>query len=342
MTDDNLTKRPTIQEIARISGLSTATVDRVLNQRPGVRENTRLRVEEAIRKSMAQRGTAAIKKVAFVIEAGSSFIGLVKTALERVKIRYPQIAATFDSVPNFQREARAFCQLLSERADDSDAIVLVSREEVLVNSVVRDAGARGVPVICLTSDLPHSAAYVGADEVSAGANAAWFMGRMLAVQPAKVLFVTSASYRTQEEREMGFRRVMRTEFPHLDVHEKLSSNDESEETYQLMKHYLRQNPDVAGVYNLAGGNRGIARALNEAGLTGKVIFIGHELTEHSRKLLERGEMDIVFAHDMDREVAACIQLIEKISRGEPVETANIMPLLVFTKYSRFELPTKTD
>ena len=40
-------RSPTITEIARASGCSTATVDRVLNERPGVREVTRKRVLDA-------------------------------------------------------------------------------------------------------------------------------------------------------------------------------------------------------------------------------------------------------------------------------------------------------
>ncbi|MEL6316609.1 MAG: LacI family DNA-binding transcriptional regulator, partial [Pseudomonadota bacterium] len=32
--------RPTVHDIARVAGVSLATVDRVLNERPGVREKT--------------------------------------------------------------------------------------------------------------------------------------------------------------------------------------------------------------------------------------------------------------------------------------------------------------
>ncbi|SPH24716.1 HTH-type transcriptional regulator TreR [Defluviimonas aquaemixtae] len=43
-------KGPTIREIAELSGLGTATVDRVLNGRPGVRDKTREKVQAALRK----------------------------------------------------------------------------------------------------------------------------------------------------------------------------------------------------------------------------------------------------------------------------------------------------
>ena len=333
MADQQGQKKLTIQDIARISGLSTATVDRVLNNRPGVRKSTRLRVEEALKQPLLPEPPET-KHIAFVIDAGTSFIDIVHTALNNVQAHYPHITFTFDSVPSSQRDQHTFCQLLTARIADSDGIVLVSREDVLVNSVVREARLENVPIVCLTSDLPHSAACIGPDEVSTGANAAWFMGRMLPPQPARVLFVASTTYRAQEEREMGFRRVMRSEFPHLDMIEKINANDESAETYQIMKEVLAQNANVAGIYNLAGGNRGIARALREAGLSGKTIFIGHELTEHTQKLLERGEMDIVFAHDMEREIRDCICTIEDLLQGKTV-TRSFCHSLMYTQHSRF-------
>ncbi|MES2813521.1 MAG: LacI family DNA-binding transcriptional regulator, partial [Pseudomonadota bacterium] len=40
--------RPTVNDIAREAGVSLATVDRVLNARPGVREKTVTAVNDAI------------------------------------------------------------------------------------------------------------------------------------------------------------------------------------------------------------------------------------------------------------------------------------------------------
>ncbi len=334
MTDQLVRKKLTIQDIARISGLSTATVDRVLNNRPGVKESTRARVAKAIKQGGPEVQPQLSRKIAFVIDAGSSFIEIISHSLERIKADFPHITFTFDSVLNCERDQQAFCTMLKTRIADSDGVVIVSREDMLINSEVREAAGKNVPVVCLTSDMPHSAAYIGVDEVSVGANAALFMGRMIKQKSAKVVFVASSTYRAQEEREMGFRRVMRGEFPNLSVIEKINSNDESDGTYKIIREFLAQNPDVAGIYNLAGGNRGIARALQEAGLTGKTIFIGHELTEHTQKLLEQGGMDIVFAHDMDREVTGSIEAIEKFLRGVKSERS-YYPSLIYTRYSRF-------
>ncbi|NIF22175.1 LacI family DNA-binding transcriptional regulator [Candidatus Pantoea multigeneris] len=335
MTKPSIHKKITIHEIARISGLSTATIDRVLNQRPGVRESTRLRVEAAIAQSQqAQQQELATQRIAFIIEAGSSFAQTVREAMEQLQTYYPRISFSFDSVPGYQFDPASFCPLIAARSAEADAIILVSRDHVQVNSEVRKAISNGVPVIALVTDLPSASAYVGVDEVSAGANAALFIGRMARSEAKKLLFVASATYRCQEEREMGFRRVIRSDFPGLEIEETFISNDESDKTYALMTKFLAKNPGTVGIYNSAGGNRGIARAIKEAQLAQDIVFVGHDLTEHTQKLLEQGDMDVVFSYDMKRVVKQAIDIasqpLEKISSSRI-----ILPLITYTRYSWF-------
>ncbi|MFY8145905.1 MAG: LacI family DNA-binding transcriptional regulator, partial [Rhodobacter sp.] len=51
--------RPTVNDIAREAGVSLATVDRVLNDRPGVRAKTAEAVQAAIRRIGYVRDVAA-------------------------------------------------------------------------------------------------------------------------------------------------------------------------------------------------------------------------------------------------------------------------------------------
>src|SRR5215472_8792467 len=67
---------PTILEIARASGVGTATVDRVLNGRDGVREVTRKKVLDALAafSNGEQRKTVSVhRRIAFLTESGVSF-----------------------------------------------------------------------------------------------------------------------------------------------------------------------------------------------------------------------------------------------------------------------------
>lgn len=337
MTERVNWKGPTVTEIAKAAGVSTATVDRVLNQRSGVREVTRNKVVQAIEQLGSSLGTSderRVRRVAFITEAGPTFTGLVEGAIKRFATRHQDIGCSFDSVATAEAEASALAQLIEQRAAEVDGIVLVAPEDPLINRAVRAVTGQGVPVVCLTTDLPNSGrtAYVGVDGASAGATAAFFMGRMLPKTAGRILLVVSAPYRVLEEREIGFRRVLRADFPHLHIEERVNSQDDSAYSYDSVRAYLDEHPDVVGIYNAAGGNRGIARAIRDAGLQGSVLFIGHEITEHTRSLLESGDMDIVLGHDIDTEIAASVELIGEALAGDAVENRKI-PLLTYTRYS---------
>jgi len=333
-------KGPTIATIAEEAGLSMATVDRVLNARPGVREVTRKKVMLAIQRLGGQwdeGGTPALRRrIAFICESGTSFISLVEKEARRYIAAHPEITFSFDSVPNVQVNTDRFSQLITRRAAESDALLLVCRDDVKINRAVREAIDNGVPTICLTSDLPNSrrTAYVGLEQISTGATAGWLMGRMLPKRPGNILLIFSSTYRTQEEREVGFRRALRAEFPHLTVVERVNTNDESESSYQSVKKFLEENPPMAGIYNMAGGNRGVAKALTEKGLANDVLFIGHELSDYTRTLLETGEMDIVLGHDIQREIELGVEALGRLRTGGQIQNIHT-PLLIYTRYAHF-------
>lgn len=142
----------------------------------------------------------------------------------------------------------------------------------------------------------------------------------------------SASYRCQQEREMGFRRALRAGFPHLKIDDRLVSDDLPETTMNHMNTYIQSNGVPAAVYNIAGGNRGVATALGQAKGSQNTIFVGHELTSQSRALLENGTMDYVISHDFAAELAAAVKWVSE--KGEGLDTTPwTSPILLHTRYN---------
>ena len=78
MTEPGANSPLTLRDVARQAGVSLATVDRVLHNRPGVRSDTARRVKEAIARNSFQPHVAAaelargrVRRFAFVMPSGS-------------------------------------------------------------------------------------------------------------------------------------------------------------------------------------------------------------------------------------------------------------------------------
>ena len=144
------------------------------------------------------------------------------------------------------------------------------------------------------------------------------LGRFMGPGAGKVaLFVGSLAYRGHEEREMGFRSILAESAPHLSVLELREIRDDTERAYREARALLERHDDVTGIYNIGAGNRGIARALEERGRGQTVVFIGHELTAHTRRFLLSGTMDAVIDQNPRVEARDAIERLVRAVRGEP-------------------------
>ncbi|TMJ35029.1 MAG: LacI family transcriptional regulator, partial [Alphaproteobacteria bacterium] len=79
-------RNPTIAEIAAEAGVGTATVDRILNGRAGVREQTRKRVLKALAhlNSMDAKpdpSPQAKYRIAFLSDSGRSYVDTLESAV---------------------------------------------------------------------------------------------------------------------------------------------------------------------------------------------------------------------------------------------------------------------
>jgi LacI family transcriptional regulator len=331
-------KGPTIADIARLSGLGTATVDRVLNGRDGVKEGSRSKVQsavEALNRGAGYEGRHTRRPIGVLTDSGASFNNSLKEAFERYATQRTDIVFAFSAVATSEAKPIQYAQQLERMAQECSALIIVAREDVMINRAVRTITSQGTPIVCITTDLPDSTrtAYVGSDQVGAGANAAYLMGKSVPKAEGKILLVASAPYRGQAEREMGFRSTLRSQFGHLVVDERVNSHDDFDYSYQSVAKYIEEHGAPVGIYNVAGGNLGIGRALKDAGIETSTIFIGHELNTNSRLLLEGGEMDYVIGHDLDAEVAQSTLVIDAILEGRPVIPITKTPVRIFTKFN---------
>ena len=216
--------RTTISEIARQAGVSPATVDRVLNDREGVKPRTRDIVLQVARK-LGYFGppddTPEIQEVRldFVLPAGSnSFIRALKRNLVEVCNLRSDVSAAIHEIEGF--DPHRLSAKLAELHGRTDAVGLVALDHPQVREAINDLARSGVRIGTLLSDIPtvQKVGYVGVDNRAAGRLAGHLLGRFLPPGPHNIaVFIGSPAYRGHEEREMGLRSILSEEYPELKI-----------------------------------------------------------------------------------------------------------------------------
>ena len=316
--------RSTLTDIARDSGVSTATVDRVLNNRAGVSSRTRTIVmETATRLGYFGQTEPAVERIRldFVLPEGTNtFIAGLKAQLERQCAAQDGIDYQLHSVEGFNPVSLA--QKLASLRSVTQGVGLIALDHPAVREELRALAEAGVKVVTLASDILHVArtGYIGIDNRAAGRLGGYLLGRLLPATSGKIaLFAGSLSYRGHEEREMGFRHIISEEFRHLEIVQMREIRDDRQRAYEETLALLERYPDLAGVYNIGGGSSGIGKALNDRGRAKSIVFIGHELTENSKPLLLSGTMDAIIDQNPRVEAREAIGLLASAIRGKPFE-----------------------
>ena len=326
--------RATLIDIARQSGVSTATVDRVLNKRPGVRDRTREIVFQTASRLgyISLPGETTISRAPAVLDfilpnGTNTFMQNLAKSLEEISAERGDIELRLHFIEGF--DPYALADSLLKLSGNSRAVGVIALDHPVVREALRQLRNSGTIVFTMISDISNvpREGYVGIDNRAAGRLSGYLLGRLLPKTPAKLaLFAGSLSYRGHEEREMGFRHILRESYPNLSVVELREVHDDDDAAYKEARTLLQQYPDLAGIYNIGAGNRGISKALEESGRDQRIVFIGHELTDHTRRFLLSGTMDAVIDQNPRVEAREAIDQLARAVRGDSLK--NYLPIRV--------------
>lgn len=313
--------KPTVHDIAKEAGVSLATVDRVLNARPGVREQTVKRVHEAVERLGYVRDTYAANlarkrqyRFAFVLPEGpNQFVGTLKAAIVEAAAAQLADRTTVKVVPVPVNDPHAVVRALySLNASRLDGVAIMTPETPQVRDAIARLKSEGIAVVALISDLPHSGVdhFVGVNSLSAGRTAAALMGRFVKPETGKVMVVTnSMQARDSIERRLGFDTVMAEEFPGLTILPTVESHGDPQRLAGIVDHVVRAHGDLVGVYSMGSGNKPLLDALRATGRLRTLVTIAHELTPVTRQALIDREVDAVITQNVGHLVRSALRVL---------------------------------
>lgn len=336
--------RPTIADLARTAGVSVATIDRVLNQRHPVREETTRRVLKAA-EGIGFHATALIRQrlspdapprtFGFVLQKETHyFYQTLAAALRDAAHAAPGVRGRPLIVFAADLTPAAAAEKLKEVGERADAVGIVSVDHPTISEAIEDLKRRGVPTFGVLTELttPAWAGYVGVDNRKAGRQAAWTIARTSRKPGELGILVGSHRYLGHEMREIGLRSYFREHAPSFRVLDAIVNLEEPRIAHEATLDLLHRHPDLVGIYVAGGGMEGVISALREEGCAGRLSVVVNELTPDTKSALTDDIITMVLGTPVEllarSMVDAMTHAIDNDAGGTPSQI--LLPFEIFT------------
>ncbi len=333
----------TIREIARLANVSRGTVDRVLNNRGGVSEETAVRIRE-IAASLGYRPNKA--GIALAAQKKKLRIGAVifsndnpffQKVLDGVRAKAEELSA-YDCtvliriVPyDASAQVKAICELVSEQIH---GLILTPFNDPLVAGKINELSDEGIPVITTNTDIDGTSrlAYVGSDYYQSGREAGGLM-RLVTGGKAKAGIITGSSQvLCHTERIAGFSDVI-SSCPGIEILDTLKNHDDEFESYEVTRHFLRAHPEADAIFFAAAGLVGGCRAILNMNRTAGMRVICFDAEDIVLPMLKSGLISATISQKPAKQGSVPLELLyEYLTTGIPpaadiciIETAIRIP-----------------
>ena len=344
----------TSKQIAELAGVSRGTVDRALHNRGRVRPEVAERIRQIAADLGYQPHPAAqalvlsnkeFKIGAYVQSTATPTMQDVLAGVEKAAEELKAFGVTTLIRKHYTIDKEVELQAIEEFvAEGCQAIALTPVTDPEVVKKIDELTDSGIPVVVFNGDLPESKrlSYVGMDNYVGGKILAVLMGNMLP-NGGKVLPITAhlTNY-AHYIRAKGFQEVIRSDFPKIDLLPLQACFDNDAFAYEITKMTLVEHPDLAGVYSASNGTQGVCRAIDEAGLTGKIRVFTYDSNPPNVMDLREGRITLLIDQGAKVQGYRAMHILyDYLAKKQIPEKKSLTLLTVVTKYNIDESENST-
>lgn len=293
-------KKVRLTDIATAAHVGTATVERVLNGRGNVRIATAQKVFLAARKLGYDRRLPSpchgiIRIEVIMVRPDTPFFSRLNNAFKGISATIDPGIVIHRTFLN-EKDPTLVADHIANPPFRRSGLIIVAPDHRDVRARLREAKAAGVAIVHIVSRIgDHDFPFIGIDNYAAGKTAGFYMANMLQARTGTfVALCHSGAYQVHKDRIRGFSNYL---LEHCNPAHLFAlvmfGMDEPLRSAEAIELALKAYPDIIGIYNAGGANSGVAAALERRNCGKEIMWIGHELTDNSRRWLKSGLMDIV-------------------------------------------------
>jgi LacI family transcriptional regulator len=292
----------TIREIARLTGVSRGTVDRVINKRGNVNPATEKKITALLKKMQYKpnRNARALSvqkrkfKIGYIYSASDInefFIDIISgmdaklKELEEYHITLIKKNIRLIDISNYLR----IMDKIQERKIDGLIMTPIRGEEIAQK--INELADRGIPVITCNVDISGSRrfAFVGCDLYKSGFIAGGLVSIIAGDYASIGIITTDANF----GRIKGLTDAVRQGYPNVHITSVVEVEEKDSKTYSCTKEMMKKNPGIKVIFSESMAISGVCCALKDLKLDKQVKVVCFDETPKIKQLLLEGRVHAI-------------------------------------------------
>lgn len=289
----------TLKSVAELAGVGTATVERVLNGRGGVKlELVEKVIAAALKldypKRLPGRHHGILRIEVMLLQPELTFTTRITRSFERIGASLDRSIVIHRTLFKGLDPTAIAEQILNPESRRSALIVALPQHPLVRDALVKVLNA-GMPVVQIVSPIEGlEAPFVGIDNVAAGRTAGQMMAALQPGRGSIAAICHSQYFGVHRERVKGFSEYLarqhndRFAFSRVDF-----ALDNAEEIARVALSMAEEVPDLAGIYAVGGDYGPLCAALQRLRPQRPICVVGHEINKQTTLALRQGVISAI-------------------------------------------------
>lgn len=313
----------TIKEIAKLAGVSRGTVDRVLNNRPGVKPDTetdirRIAAELGYTPNLAGQLLAGRKrnlKLAFLSFSAPQY-SYFREVCDAAHRKAEELEA-FGIKVNFYMihdvSAQAFRDLFAQvEADEVDGVATPPMVMPLFEDFLHRMRAKGVPFVFYNIDAyeDQRLCFVGCDYIQAGRVAAGLTALCMGgTGKVGILTHCDSDNQSYKDRMAGYVGELTSHYPEIALLNGGEPTVFSQDDYSAVQDLVRAHQELGALYIVNLGDYSVCQVAHDAAEGRRLNIITNDLVPAQRRMLAEGVISATLGQQPEVQGGHSLQLL---------------------------------
>src|ERR1700681_2181185 len=256
----------------------------------------------------------------------------VESGMKKEAAKYGYTVAVVDASRDNAKQQSQVEDFISQKVA---AIVLTPYDSQAIGSAIVEANKSNIPVF--TADIASASkdgkvvSHIASDNVQGGMQAGKLMCAALPGHVGTIAIIDEPEVTSVQDRVKGFKEGIKA-CPGVTVVSDIDGGGERAKASSSMEDILQSHKDLKGVFGINDDSAlGAAKAIEGAGLKGKIVVIGYDAAPEARTAIAAGSMYGDAIQHPDQIGAKTIDAIHDYFNGKTPAAKIAVPVGTYTK-----------